>query len=497
MLTCPDCAAVLDVPLAARRAARCRRADPSVDRTPRCAVTVDGRRRARTDDGGPARGARERRSPSAALRDRCVTWPAGIDPATLDAGRPRAGRRGRRGARRGLSACGAAGLPGLRRRRRCRGRPGRPARRPGRRRGARPARRRRRARRRLRLVGDRGAAALGRASAGLPRPRPQPGWCPMSDVFDRLVARATQRRAGARRAAAEPLRAQLHGYRGRLHSLPPMSTAAVPTTRLHGRARSSRRRANPQRRATPSPSDRGARAAARSRRLAAGTGAASTAARSAASSPAPRIVPSRHPPGRSSAPTPTRPETRPATAWPRPRTAPGPARLAPSTPRRGRGRDALWHWRRPLPRSAPTQPLPQNADPRRATRESLARNDSRDTDLAHHRTGDPSRRPPRAGTGRGRGPHRGGGGPPRRGRPRRPRPNSARRPHPPRDRARRGAGRRRGAPAHRPPRGPPRPPSRPPSSRRPAPPASRPGRARSTTRHTSTASGGGEGWADA
>ncbi len=42
-----------------------------------------------------------------------------------------------------------------------------------------------------------------------------------------------------------------------------------------------------------------------------------------------------------------------------------------------------------------------------------------------------------------------------------------------------------------------RPPSRPPSPRRPEPPASPRGRARSTTRHTSTASGGGEGRADA
>lgn len=81
VLTCPDCGAVLDVPL---------RLDDLLDATgdvpegaAACLVTVDGVvvRGPTTEDLLVALASAD---PSAALRDRCVTWPAGVDATTPD-----------------------------------------------------------------------------------------------------------------------------------------------------------------------------------------------------------------------------------------------------------------------------------------------------------------------------------------------------------------------------------------------------------------------------
>jgi predicted RNA-binding Zn-ribbon protein involved in translation (DUF1610 family) len=77
VLTCPDCGAVLDVPLALDDLLAVT-PDPSGD-----AVTVDGAvvRGPTTEDLVVALTSSR---PSVALRDRCVTWPAGVDATTLD-----------------------------------------------------------------------------------------------------------------------------------------------------------------------------------------------------------------------------------------------------------------------------------------------------------------------------------------------------------------------------------------------------------------------------
>lgn len=81
VLTCPDCGAVLDVPLvldALLVATAGLSEGAEADR-----VTVDGVvvRGPTTEDLLVALASPE---PSAALRDRCMTWPAGVDATTLD-----------------------------------------------------------------------------------------------------------------------------------------------------------------------------------------------------------------------------------------------------------------------------------------------------------------------------------------------------------------------------------------------------------------------------
>jgi hypothetical protein len=82
VLTCPDCAATLDVPLILDDLLAATGDAPATAG----GVTVDG------VEGVVVRGpttedllvALASPQPSAALRDRCVTWPAGIDATTLD-----------------------------------------------------------------------------------------------------------------------------------------------------------------------------------------------------------------------------------------------------------------------------------------------------------------------------------------------------------------------------------------------------------------------------
>ncbi|TQM64954.1 hypothetical protein [Humibacillus xanthopallidus] len=81
VLTCPDCGAVLDVPLVLDDLLVA--TDGLSEGAAASRVTVDGVvvRGPTTEDLLVALASPE---PSAALRDRCVTWPAGIDATTLD-----------------------------------------------------------------------------------------------------------------------------------------------------------------------------------------------------------------------------------------------------------------------------------------------------------------------------------------------------------------------------------------------------------------------------
>ena len=191
----------------------------------------------------------------------------------------------------------------------------------------------------------------------------------MSDVFDRLVARATQRTPVL--VARRPSRFEPSSTGMGSPALPAAdvdSRGANDTAPRTGEILSAT--SESQRRATPSPSDperdRGPVGDWPQR-------AASTAARSAASSPA-RIVVS--PPTRPELGADPHPaETRPATAWPPAAHRSG--TRAPRAEHRPAAADALRAPAMASPAQGPNPALAAERDPRRATRESLARNDSR------------------------------------------------------------------------------------------------------------------------